>query len=72
MRDCCPTGRAGVVDSACLRLIAPVSDMVWSTSFERSCAALRLCVGARRDGAWTIPASIADWASVSCSGSRSK
>ena len=52
--------------------MTPVSAISCSTSRLRFCAPRRLRVGASRDGAWTIPASIADCASVSRSGSRSK
>ena len=53
-------------------LTAPVSAIAFSTSLLRFCAAARCEVGASRDGAWTSPASIADWARFSFSGSRSK
>ena len=65
-------GRAGRTDSARDSLITPVSAIACSTSSLRFCAAARLCVGASRDGAWTMPASIADCARLRCSGSRLK
>ena len=40
------------------RLITPVSAIACSTSRLRFCARARLRVGASRDGAWTMPASI--------------
>ena len=49
-------------------VIAPVSAISWSTSRLRFCAPERLRVGASRDGAWTMPASIADWARLRFSG----
>ena len=66
------SGPSGKVPIDRLAEIAPVSAIVWSTSRVRSCAAFRWRVGARREGAWTSPASIADCASVSLSGSRLK
>ena len=54
------------------RLIAPVSAIASRTSSLRLRAPARLCVGASREGAWTMPASIADCARLRFSGSRPK